>query len=199
MLTAIGDVLRECYNKGWLTSRDGNVSLRKSLDGNISKHMYLTPKGVRKYNIHPEDIVKIDLSKGPQIIDGASTEFMMHYKLQIDAKSSRSVVHAHPTHVVAAMFAGWDLQEISKMFPEISRYTKVGPTVKFHSAGSEELAHNTNLCLRGDKESGPLIYDIVGQSNHGVCAVGKNPWDAYEHIERLNHICEIVLVSGVKP
>ena len=42
-------------------------------------------------------------------------------------------------------------------------------------------------------------YDIVGQAAHGVCAVGANPWDAYEHIERLEHICEIVLRSGRKP
>jgi L-fuculose-phosphate aldolase len=32
-----------------------------------------------------------------------------------------------------------------------------------------------------------------------VCAVGLNPWDAYEHIERLEHICEIALRSGRKP
>mgnify|MGYP003321248207 CR=1 FL=1 len=44
-----------------------------------------------------------------------------------------------------------------------------------------------------------LKFDIVGQKNHGVCAVGANPWDAYEHIERLEHICEIVLSSGIKP
>ena len=44
-----------------------------------------------------------------------------------------------------------------------------------------------------------VCYDIVGQAAHGVCAIGANPWDAYEHIERLEHICEIVLKSGVKP
>ena len=42
-------------------------------------------------------------------------------------------------------------------------------------------------------------YDIVGQAAHGVCSVGANPWDAYEHIERLEHICEIALRSGRKP
>ena len=31
---------------------------------------------------------------------------------------------------------------------------------------------------------------------HGVCAVGKHPWDAFEHIERLEHICQIALASG---
>jgi L-fuculose-phosphate aldolase len=46
---------------------------------------------------------------------------------------------------------------------------------------------------------GNRIYDVVGQAAHGVCAVGKDPWAAYEHIERLDHICEIVLKSGVRP
>ena len=44
-----------------------------------------------------------------------------------------------------------------------------------------------------------IKFDIVGQKNHGVCAVVPNPWDAYEHIERLEHICEIVLKSGRRP
>ena len=30
-----------------------------------------------------------------------------------------------------------------------------------------------------------------------MCAVATDPWAAYEHIERLNHICEMVLKSGV--
>ena len=44
-----------------------------------------------------------------------------------------------------------------------------------------------------------LDFDIVGQVGHGICAVARDPWSAYEHIERLDHICEIVLKSGVKP
>jgi ribulose-5-phosphate 4-epimerase/fuculose-1-phosphate aldolase len=27
-------------------------------------------------------------------------------------------------------------------------------------------------------------------------AVGRDPWSAYEHIERLEHICQMVLASG---
>lgn len=42
-----------------------------------------------------------------------------------------------------------------------------------------------------------LESTIVGQANHGVCAVAMDPWAAYEHIERLDHICEIVLKSDV--
>jgi ribulose-5-phosphate 4-epimerase/fuculose-1-phosphate aldolase len=38
--------------------------------------------------------------------------------------------------------------------------------------------------------------DIVGIKGHGVVAIDTTPWRAYEHIERLEHICKIVLASG---
>ncbi|MFO0779890.1 MAG: hypothetical protein U0223_20040, partial [Nitrospira sp.] len=81
-------------------------------------------------------------------------------------------------------------------FPEISRYTRVGRTVPAFPALSRALADATSECL-GLQNDGTTAFDIVGQSNHGVCAVAVDPWAAYEHIERLDHICEIVLKSGV--
>ena len=96
-----------------------------------------------------------------------------------------------------AIYAGIDLQAISAEFPEISRYTRVGRTVGPLPALSRELAEATSDCL-GVSNDGTIAFDIVGQSNHGVCAVAMDPWAAYEHIERLDHICEIVLKSGVR-
>ena len=96
------------------------------------------------------------------------------------------------------MYAGWDLQKLAAEFPEVSRYTKVGPTVPVLPVTSHELASATHKAMTA-ADSNKVIYDIVGQKNHGVCAIGANPWDAYEHIERLEHICEIVLKSGVQP
>ena len=82
-------------------------------------------------------------------------------------------------------------------FPEVFRYTRVGHNVAAWDALSEELASHTysNLGI----EDGVRKYDIVGQKNHGVTAVGKDPWEAFEHIERVEHICQIVLASGMKP
>jgi len=60
---------------------------------------------------------------------------------------------------------------------------------------SRQLADVTAECL-GVRIDGTLAFDIVGQANHGVCAVAIDPWAAYEHVERLDHICEIVLKSG---
>ena len=179
MITAIGDVLRRCYERGWITTRDGNCSLRRAK----SIYLYVTPSGWRKTIIHPEHMVKIKFVDGAlQVPQGSmpSGELHMHYLLLKDMTRTRAVVHVHATHVVAAMYRGFDLQKICKDFPEIYRYTRIGPTVPAL-----------------DNPAGD--FDIVGQANHGICAMASDPWTAYEHVERLDHICEIVLKSGVSP
>ncbi len=204
MITAMGDVMRRAYEKGWITTRDGNISLRRS----GSDTMYVTPSGWRKTIIHPEHMIKIRLYENMgieamEILDKhakPSGELEMHDMLQRYHKSTRAVVHLHPTNIIAAMFAGWDLQDLSSRFPEVSRYTRVGPSVPVLPVTSTELADATwNAMTETIKGRRRVCYDIVGQAAHGVCAIGPNPWDAYEHIERLEHICEIVLRSGVKP
>ena len=199
----MGDVMRRAYEKGWITTRDGNISLCRR----NSSVLYITPSGWRKTILHPEHIMKARItpsgckmmSKNPD--DKPSGELDMHLLLQRSHKGCRAVVHLHPTNIIAAMFAGWDLQKLSSQFPEVSRYTRVGTSVPVLPVTSPELARATFEAMTNFEKSGSnvLKFDIVGQANHGVCAVGKNPWDAYEHIERLEHICEIALTSGVRP
>ena len=196
MITAIGDVMRECYKRGWITTRDGNCSLRRTGDNKI----YITPSGVRKNLIHPEFVESLRIHNDEVVVnDGEcpSGELEMHWQLLKDAKKTRCVLHVHSTNIVAAMYAGWDLKSMALQFPEIYRYTKVGPNVPVLPAISQALADETSRAI-GLKD-GELQYDVVGQGNHGVCAVGQNPWDAFEHVERLEHICQIVLNSGVRP
>ena len=132
MITAMGDIMREAHRRGWITTRDGNISLRRR----GSKHMYITPSGWRKTILFPEHMIKIEICPSGLIIpEGVkpSGELDMHSYLQRDAVGTRAVVHLHPTNIIAAMY------------------------------------------------------------------VGANPWDAFEHIERLEHVCEIVLKSGKIP
>lgn len=39
MLTAIGNVMRRVYERGWITTRDGNISMRKC----EGKHLSIPP------------------------------------------------------------------------------------------------------------------------------------------------------------
>lgn len=173
----IPSVMREAYERRWISMRDGNISVR---DG---RNMVITPSGVRKYAIELKELVKAPIDDVPPA--GASIEFDMHQLILKTRPDANAVVHLHPTNVVAAMHAGFDLQSICEHFPELHRYTKVGPTVPTFPPGSNALA------LQSCEAIGK--FDIIGQASHGVTAVGKDPWDAFEHIERLDHICEIVL------
>lgn len=192
MLTAIGDVMREAYKRNWISTRDGNISVRQ---GNV---FYITPSGCIKHQIHPDDILRIKIPPNKKLKDidsvGMSIEADMHWRLIMSSPKIKSVVHLHPTFCVSAMHAGWQLKDVAKKFVELSRYTNVGDNVPWCPPGSEDLASLTysNLAEYGK-------YDIVGQVDHGVTSVGKNPWHAFEHIERMEHVCQILLASGVKP
>ena len=194
MITAIGDVMREAYKRNWITTRDGNCSLKRRLYDTL----YITPSGVRKNTIIPETIVRMPMVEGKLIMENealASGELEMHWLLQRSHTQTRCVLHLHPTYTIAAMMAGHDLQDLSQEFPEVSRYTRVGANVGILPPISIRLASATYEQLKLD-EKGNNYYDIVGQDRHGVCAIGKNPWDAFEHIERLEHICKMALASG---
>lgn len=216
MLTSIGDVLRLAYARGYISTRDGNISLQKT----GSDILYITPSGARKTIIHPENIIKRYWSTHENIRlktysrnarnasnEKPSGELFMHELLQKNMTVTKAVVHIHCTHIVAAMLAGFELDKLVSKFPELGRYTSVAPNVPSLPPVSQSLAVSTYKSMTdqvhlSDNEVNWLlkpVYDIVGQAGHGVTAIGMNPWEAWEHCERLNHICEIVLNSGIKP
>lgn len=196
MLKAMVEVMKEAYNRSWITTRDGNCAL-----SNHGK-FYITPSAQRKNVLRVEDIIKYKIDEKGKLKctkDGItpSIEFESHYGLHLLLnKKVVSTLHLHPTNVVAAMYAGWDLQGLHNYFAELHRYTSVGKTVSNLPPGDVRLAKETIDNMQ--KEDG-TFFNIVGQEGHGVMAIGKNPWDAFEHIERLDHICKVVLASGVKP
>jgi L-fuculose-phosphate aldolase len=205
MLETICEVLEDAYKRNWITSRDGNVSIRH----HDRDHFYITPSGVRKQTLQPDQFKKIkiisSLMWGEEFYTDISSnlkpsgELPLHFGLQKNmgqhSGDVRVVVHVHPTYCIAAMHAGIDLSTISDAFPELNRYTKVAPNVGDVPPISQELADRCHENLQLD-HYGNIAYDIVGIKGHGVVAIDTSPWRAYEHIERLEHICKIVLASG---
>ena len=216
MLETICEVLEDAYKRNWITSRDGNVSIRH----HDRDHFYITPSGVRKQTLQPDQFKKIKIWR--TINSGVGTgafnynyeeleytdisanlkpsgEIPLHFGLKREMgqhkNDVRVVVHVHPTYCIAAMHAGIDLNSISKAFPELNRYTRVAHNVGDVPPISQELADQCHHHLELDS-LGNIAYDIVGIKGHGVVAIDTSPWRAYEHIERLEHICKIVLASG---
>lgn len=215
MLETICEVLKDAYSRNWITSRDGNVSIRH----HDRDHFYVTPSGVRKQTLQPDQFKKIKILRHINSGTGVgvfsygleemgytdisknlrpSGELPLHFGLQkvMGEGDVRVVMHLHPTYCVAAMHKGIDLGTISQSFPELNRYTKIASNVGDVAPLSEELASNCFKNLKLDY-NGNMEYDVVGIKGHGVVAIDSSPWRAYEHIERLEHICKIVLASGV--
>lgn len=200
MLETISELFEEAYKRNWITARDGNASIRWA----DRDHFYITPSGIRKQTLQPEMFKKICVNTQEELYftDLSSNlrpsgEIPLHYGLQkkIDTEV-RVVLHMHPTYTVAAMYRGIGLAHLVKQFPELGRYTNVGFTVPNVPPISQELADKTFPAI-GVKDDGSVDNHIVGIDRHGVVAVDTSPWRAFEHIERLEHICKIVLTSGV--
>ena len=209
MLETCCDILVDAYKRNWITSRDGNISIRH----HDRDHFYITPSGVRKQTMQPDQFKKIGILYQPvnryswtelpytDISEKLkpSGEIPLHFGLQKNmgqhSNDVRVVVHVHPTYCIAAMHARIDLSTISDSFPELNRYTRGAPNVGDVAPISQELADKCHENLQLDRD-GNIAYDIVGIKGHGVVAIDATPWRAYEHIERLEHICKIVLASG---
>ena len=215
MLETICDILVEGYRRNWITSRDGNISIRH----HDRDHFYITPSGVRKQTLQPDQFKKIGIKSGyygqPPMLEyhwrelpytdisaqlKPSGELPLHFGLQRQmgqhSGEIRVVAHLHPTYCVAAMHRGIELAELVRDFPELARYTKVARNVPDVPPISQELADRCHENLELDKQ-GYINFDIVGIKGHGVVAIDTSPWRAFEHIERLEHICKIVLAAVV--
>ena len=205
MLETICDTLVEGYRRNWITSRDGNVSIRY----HDRDHFYITPSGVRKqkmqYDMFKKMLIQGDRAVAVEQDDLSgnlrpSGELPLHFGLQREMGQHRDdirvVMHLHPTYTIAAMHRGIVLADLVRDFPELGRYTRVAPNVGDVPPISQELADECHRALELDR-AGNIAYDIVGIKGHGVVAIDTTPWRAFEHIERLEHICHIVLASGV--
>jgi len=216
MLETICEIMEDAYKRNWITSRDGNVSIRH----HDRDHFYITPSGVRKQTLQPDQFKKIGLERTINSGHGTgifsynwidleytdisknlkpSGELPLHFGLQkeIGNHEVRVVIHVHPTYTVAAMRRGIKINELVQEFPELGRYTRVAPMVPAVPPISQTLADLTLLAMELDESTGNLPYDIAGIDRHGVVAIDTSPWRAYEHIERLEHICKMVLASNV--
>lgn len=210
MLDTICDVMKAAYDKKWISTRDGNASFKRKNED----FLYVTPSGVRKYHMNAEMLIKLKLKsdltekfgvKCTRVVDQyqekiiglqPTGELPLHILLQKNLPNNRVVLHLHPTYIIAAMYAGLNLQQLATQFPEINRYTRVGPTVPIVPPISEELAEATIKALNLNCDTGEIDFDIVGLEQHGIIVVAEDAWSALEHVERLESICQVVLAAG---
>jgi len=165
-----------------LTATGGNVSAR--LPG--SNEVWITPSGVYKAELNPNQLIKIDLEGN--IIEGPlkpSIETKMHLMIYKKRPDVNGIVHCHPPFSNALAICRIPIQPVTVT---AIRYTKLR-IVRYATPGSNELAE-----LVADAISDT---DVVLLSNHGLITVGRKLSDALYLAQCLEETAKVILAIHV--
>ncbi len=156
-------------------------------DGNISclvdnGTIWITASGVSKGHLTPDDVLSI--SSNPSKDSKISSEYKMHLAIYENNPQALAIVHAHPVTATAFAVCGKPLE--LPILPEvIMNLGGVIPVVPYARPGTQELADN--LIPYAQK------YRAVLLQNHGVVCWGRDIWQAYAHMETVEHYARILL------
>ena len=175
---AIIETGKVAYQTGLMISNDGNISVRIP-DG----HILITPAGVCKGRINPEDLLVIDID-GNLVKMAAnpdmkpSSEQPMHLEVYRQRSDVRAVIHTHLIFANALVISKGKIR--MDVIPEAAMAFGSIPVTDYSKPSSVQNAE----AIRG------LIaaHDVILIRNHGCLAVGKDLDAALNHVERLEHI-----------
>lgn len=181
---------RSLHGQGLLAAADGNVSLRLA-DGTIA----ITPRGVPKATLEPEDFARLDLD-GTVLQGDPSSERSMHLAIYRAVPEARAVVHAHPVTAIAWSLAHPEAAELpSDALPEVILAAGRIPQVPMAIPGTAEMGANLEPFLPAHR--------LMILARHGAVAWGASIREAAGGIERLEQVAKILLAAqafgGVKP
>ena len=142
-------VCRLLYERGYVVSNDGNVSVRVE-DGKI----LITPSGVGKGRMTPDMLVLCDLEG--VILEGdrpPSSESKMHLMIYRERPDVRAVVHAHPPFSTARAVCRRPLTE--RYLTEMVLSLGEVPVTEFAMLSTDEVPQSTTRCCWQDTAPWP--------------------------------------------
>jgi L-fuculose-phosphate aldolase len=175
------EVGKRAYARGYVAANDGNISAR--ID---KKHVLITPTGISKGFIKASDLIIVDMNG--KIISGKrkpTSEIQMHLQIYKERTDVNSVCHLHPLYATGFAVAGIPLDQ-DVLSEAVIVLGKV-PLVEYGTPGSEELYSKLLLHLRDS--------DAFLLANHGALTVGTDVFDAYNKMETLEHVAQIVFIA----
>ncbi|MBQ7568605.1 class II aldolase/adducin family protein [bacterium] len=176
---------------GYMAGASGNISVRLD-DGTV----LITPSGMRKIDLHPDDMVRVDLagnvlSEGPYKV---SSEYMIHLQAYRSRNDVRAVVHTHAPY--ATTFAAAHMPLDNTVLAEA--WNMLGgtiPVVPFGAPSTPELASNLIPFLKD--------HSCFLLENHGLMTIAKDLETAVQMTETAEFLAKIQInaraLGGEKP
>ncbi|AEB08389.1 class II aldolase/adducin family protein [Desulfobacca acetoxidans] len=173
-------VCRALSQKKLLAATDGNLSVR------WGENLLITPSGVNKGFVREEEMIMVDLSG--RVLAGSgrpTTELLLHLEVYQVRPEVQAVVHAHPPIATAFTIAGVPLLE--GILPEVVLTLGAIPTAPYATTGTPEMATAVRDLLP--------FYDAILLDHHGALTLGRDLWDAYNKMEKVEHAALTVLLA----
>jgi len=177
----IVEVGRRLWERGFVASNDGNISVR--LD---ETRLITTPKSVSKGFMTPDMMVITDLD-GKKIAGERepSSELKMHLEVYRNRPDARAVVHAHPPTATGFAVAGIALDRA--VLAEVITTLGSIPIAEYATPSTEELPAAVRRYVKA--------HDGLLLANHGALALAGDVMSAYYRMETIEHFAKISLVA----
>lgn len=180
-LADLVDICHRLSARGFVTATDGNVSARLE-NGNF----LTTRTSVNKGSVTQDDFVEVDPGGNPLTPHlRPSTELGMHLFIYSRRPDVGAVVHAHPTYATGFAVARQPLTAC--IFPEVIAGLGAVPLADYATPSTPEVARSLEPYVGS--------ADAILLSNHGVVTYGKDPYDAYYKMEKVEHAAHITFVA----
>jgi len=177
----IVEIGRRLYQKGFVASHDGNISIRIG-----AAEILATPAGVCKGFLGSEDVVLVD-TQGRKVAGKGepSSELKMHLLVYQRRPDVKAVVHAHPPVSTGFAVAGIPLAQC--ILPEVVVSLGAVPVAAYGTPSTHEVCDA--IAPYVEKSEAFLL------ANHGVVTLGENVFQAYYRMETVEHFAGILLTA----
>lgn len=190
ILNSIVEACRRLHERNLLAAADGNISCRLPFN-----RIAITPTGVNKVKLRVEDMAFMQLN-GLVIKGKPSSERLMHQAVYRACPEATCVVHAHPPTAIAWSLARPNLAFLpDESLPEVILAAGRIPIVPYARPGTAAMGEALARFLPQ--------FRLMILARHGALCWGETIEDAYNGIERLEHVCQIlksaVELGGLAP
>src|SRR5688500_933284 len=177
----IVEVGRRLWQRGYVASNDGNISVRVD-----ERRLITTPKSVSKGFMTADMMVVTDL-EGKKLAGerDPSSELKMHLQVYRDRPDARAVVHAHPPTATGFAVAGIPLDR-AVLAEDVTTVGSI-PIAEYATPSTDELPAACSKYLKA--HAGLLL------ANHGALAIGPDLFTAYYRMETIEHFARISLIT----
>lgn len=176
-------IINRIYKKGLTTTSGGNISIMDE-----SGDMWVTPSGVDKGALKPDDIMCVKADGSIVGLHKPSMEYPFHKAIYAQRPDLKSVVHAHPPALVA--FSIVRQVPNTNVIPQVKSVCGPIGYARYHIPGSTELGDSIS-------EQFKKGFDSVIMENHGAVVGGANVIKAYERFETLEFACRTLINSKI--